>query len=467
MHCSLCYSYTPSSKETMATSYNKSNQNKTNKYAQKPKKGSEQQAPYSREQLRSNQIQSLLDDVLNFKFPADSQLSRWFRERKKLGAKDRSEVAEVVFDIVRHLRLYRQYAQSGEGPLNRRLALLGLRSSLGHEYIDGLLTQYEREWLEHVDQIDLNSLPQAVRYSFPEWLMEHLSQLDKPQELLEALNQKASLDIRVNPFKITRKDALALMEQRPYSPSNPEPTPYSPWGIRLSDKPALNRWPLFEKGLIEVQDEGSQILCELVSPRRGEFVIDFCAGAGGKSLLLGAMMKSTGRLYALDVSEKRLARAKPRVARAGLSNITFITIRDENDTRVKRLAKKASRVLVDAPCSGIGTLRRNPDLKWRQSTQSLAELVDLQKRILYSAARCVAPNGRLVYSTCSLLPQENEAQVQQFLADHPDFIVLNAQETLGDRAKGLDADDNGFLKLRPDTHQTDGFFAAVLQRKAD
>src|SRR5699024_7387489 len=148
-------------------------------------------------------------------------------------------------------------------------------------------------------------------------------------------------------------------------------------------------------------------------------VIDFCAGAGGKTLLLGAMMRSSGRIYAFDVSDARLARAKPRLARSGLSNVTPVVIANENDPRVKRLAGKADRVLVDAPCSGLGTLRRNPDMKWRQSPEGIAEFVDLQQRILQSAARCVAPGGRLVYSTCSILPEENEAQIEAFLAKNP------------------------------------------------
>src|SRR5690606_33125557 len=161
---------------------------------------------------------------------------------------------------------------------------------------------------------------------------------------------------------------------------NPVPTPYSPWGIRLRGRPNVSQWPAFEKGEIEVQDEGSQILVSLVAPRRGEMIIDYCAGAGGKTLLIGALMRSTGRLYAFDVSHARLARAKPRFARSGLSNIVPVVIDPATDQRVKRLRGKAHRVLVDAPCSGLGTLRRNPDLKWRQHPESVAEMLPLQRR---------------------------------------------------------------------------------------
>ena len=243
----------------------------------------------------------------------------------------------------------------------------------------------------------------------------------------------------------------------------PVATPYSPWGIRLKGRPAMNKWHQFEHGLIEVQDEGSQLLALLVGPKRGEMVIDFCAGAGGKTLLLGALMRSTGRLYAFDVSAARLAKAKPRFARSGLSNVVPVAIEHENDTRVRRLAGKAHRVLVDAPCSGMGTLRRNPDLKWRQSAQSLSELVELQARILASASRCVAPGGRLVYATCSILNEENEQQVERFLAAHPEFELIDAAPLLAARTP-LQI-EGPYLKLRPDVHGTDGFFAAVFERR--
>ena len=244
---------------------------------------------------------------------------------------------------------------------------------------------------------------------------------------------------------------------------SPVATPYSPWGIRLAGRPAMNKWHQFEHGVIEVQDEGSQLLALLVGPKRGEMVIDFCAGAGGKTLLLGALMRSTGRLYAFDVSAARLAKAKPRFARSGLSNIVPVAIDHENDTRVRRLAGKAQRVLVDAPCSGFGTLRRNPDLKWRQTPQSLQELVVLQAKILASASRCVAPGGRLVYATCSILTEENEAQAEKFLLEHPDFVQVDAAALMAARTPLQLI--GPYLKLRPDVHGTDGFFAAVFERK--
>jgi tRNA and rRNA cytosine-C5-methylases len=207
-------------------------------------------------------------------------------------------------------------------------------------------------------------------------------------------------------------------------------TPYSPWGLRIEGKPALTKLDAFTRGAIEVQDEGSQLLALLLDAKRGEMVVDFCAGAGGKTLAIGATMRSTGRLYAFDVSAHRLDALKPRLARSGLSNVHPAAIAHERDERIKRLAGKMDRVLVDAPCSGLGTLRRNPDLKWRQSAKSVQELVAKQTAILDSAARLLKPGGRLVYATCSILPQENEAIAEAFSAAHPDFEMLDAGELL-------------------------------------
>lgn len=238
----------------------------------------------------------------------------------------------------------------------------------------------------------------------------------------------------------------------------------SPVGIRLDGKPGINRHPLFTTGVVEVQDEGSQLLGFLLAPRRSDLVVDFCAGAGGKTLMLGAMMQSQGRLYAFDVSEKRLARMKPRLKRSGLSNVHPQVIAHENDSRIKRLAGKIDRVLVDAPCSGLGTLRRNPDLKFRQSPESLESLRIKQSAILASAARLVKPGGRLVYATCSLLDAENGDIVRGFLETHTDFCLVSAAEILaryGIAPAGVDLQ----LQLWPHIHGTDGFFAAVLERR--
>ncbi|WP_419195569.1 RsmB/NOP family class I SAM-dependent RNA methyltransferase [Bordetella petrii] len=406
----------------------------------------------------------MLGEILQWTYPADATLSHWLRAHPALGARDRAEVAEAVYDVLRHLRRYRQLSESGVGPASRRLAILGLASTLGAAALRDGLDPVEGEWLQRVGNIDPATLPRAVRTSMPDWLDERLGRLADPDTLMAALNRPAPLDLRVNPLKAERDAVVAALGNSPAARYDPQPTPHSPWGIRLAGRPAVNRWPQFENGSLEVQDEGSQLLALLVGPKRGEMIIDFCAGAGGKALLLGALMRSTGRLYAFDVSAARLARAKPRFARSGLSNVVPVAIDSENDTRVKRLAGKAQRVLVDAPCSGIGTLRRNPDLKWRQHPDALAELGELQARILHSAARCVAPGGRLVYATCSLLAEENEVQAQRFLDSHPDFELIDGAALLANRCPELQL-DGPYVQLRPDVHGTDGFFAAVFERK--
>ena len=421
------------------------------------------QRPYNLGAARVEQVQSVLGDILQWAHPADAVLSRWMKAHPKLGVRDRGEVADAVFDVLRHLRRYRHFAESGFGPGARRLAILGLSAVVTKSLLDQALTQDEQHWLEHVRQIPLDRLPRAVKNSMPDWLDERLSSLPDADALVAALNHPAPLDLRINPLKTEREAMLELLKAGPAAKFNPQPTPYSPWGIRLQGRPPVNRWPMFEKGEIEVQDEGSQLLAALVAPKRGEMIIDYCAGAGGKTLLIGALMRSTGRLYAFDVSAARLARAKPRFARSGLSNIVPVVIAGNNDQRVKRLRGKAHRVLVDAPCSGLGTLRRNPDLKWRQHPESLAELLALQAGILRQAAQCVAPGGRLVYATCSILPEENEQQVEAFLAENPDFSLLDAGKIVADRCKNLTF-DGPWLSLRPDVHGTDGFFAAVLER---
>ncbi len=202
----------------------------------------------------------------------------------------------------------------------------------------------------------------------------------------------------------------------------------------------------------------------LVEPRRGEMVVDFCAGAGGKTLQMGAAMGSSGRLYAFDVSDKRLANLGPRLKRSGLSNVFPQRISGENDAKVKRLRGKIDRVLVDAPCTGLGTLRRNPDLKFRHTADSVAELNAKQRSILSAAAALVKPGGRLVYGTCSLLAEENEAIVSEFLASHPDFHLVKAADVL--ERQGVKVPETGeYLRLKPHVHDTDGFFAAVMERR--
>ncbi|SPK71215.1 Ribosomal RNA small subunit methyltransferase B (RRNA (Cytosine-C(5)-)-methyltransferase) (16S rRNA m5C967 methyltransferase) [Cupriavidus taiwanensis] len=410
-------------------------------------------------------IDRLLGKVMLFARPADAVVSYYFRENAKLGHRERGIIAEAIYAVLRRRVEFAQFAESGTGAASRRLALLGLAATLGRDALSPFLYPDEAAWLDRLTTIERSSLAPRVRANLPEWLYDELVRQHGEAfaaALGDAWLRPAPLDLRVNLGKTSREAALAELQA---AGLGAEPTPMAPAGIRMTGKPALNQLPIFVNGLVEVQDEGSQLLCSLVAPRRGEMVVDFCAGAGGKTLALGAAMRSTGRLYAFDVSEKRLANLKPRLARSGLSNVHPVLIDSERDAKIKRLAGKADRVLVDAPCSGLGTLRRNPDLKWRQSPESVLELTAKQSAILDSAARLVKGGGRVVYATCSVLEAENEQIVRDFLAAHPNFRLVPAAEVLADQkieVPGLP--DNGMFALYPNLHQTDGFFAAVLER---
>ncbi|MFI4939458.1 MAG: RsmB/NOP family class I SAM-dependent RNA methyltransferase [Burkholderiales bacterium] len=407
--------------------------------------------------------EEVLREILRFTGPADGTLSRYFREHPKLGSRERGVIAEAVYGLLRNKSVYTSFAESGVGPAMRRLAVLGLADAVGADSLGGL-SEEETAWVTRVMQFDRSDLPAALRANLPPWLYDKLVARDGEAATLElaaALNQPAPLDLRVNAIKATREQ---VMDELASAPILCESTPYAALGIRIVKKPALQNLPLFKNGSIEVQDEGSQLLAQIVGAKRGEMIIDFCAGAGGKTLALGAIMRNTGRLYAFDVSEKRLAKLKPRLARSGLSNVHPVLIAHENDVKVKRLAGKIDRVLVDAPCSGLGTLRRNPDVKWRQTPQSLTELNAKQISILSGAARLVKVGGRLVYATCSLLDEENEAIVAQFLAGHEGFALVPMHDVLAEQKIELEMQD--YLKLVPQKHRTDGFFAAVLERKA-
>jgi 16S rRNA (cytosine967-C5)-methyltransferase len=246
-----------------------------------------------------------------------------------------------------------------------------------------------------------------------------------------------------------------------------EPTPWSPLGLRLKHRAPLAATAAFKDGLVEVQDEGSTLAALLADARPGMRVVDFCAGAGGKTLALAAQMQNRGKLVACDVASWRLERAGTRLRRAGISNVERRPLSSERDPWVKHHSKSFDRVFVDAPCLGIGSWRRNPDGKWRATLQDLAELVPRQRDILASAARLVRPGGRLVYVTCSLLREENEAQAEGFLAAHPDFALYPAArawtETIGGEWPGGDE----FLRLTPARHGTDGFFVAIFGRNSD
>jgi len=407
--------------------------------------------------------EAVIGQLLRFEHPADAVVSRYFRDHRELGHADRAFVAETVFAVLRRGRSLE--ARCAGQLSDRHLLLVALAVTRGwnQRELAPVLRANEEEWLATARAMPDSEFSPAVRCDLPDWLYNKLEAqfgAEETEKLAHALNQPAPLDLRVNTLKTNRDAVLARFAEEGIGAAA---GPLSPTAIRLREKPALAKHALFLEGAFEVQDEGSQLLGYLLEPRRGEMVVDFCAGAGGKTLLLGALMKNTGRLYAFDVSDKRLVKLKPRLARSGLSNVHPARIEHERDQKIKRLSGKADRVLVDAPCSGLGTLRRNPDLKWRQSEESVAELTVKQAAILDSAARLVRPGGRLVYATCSLLTAENDAIVEDFLAKHPEFTLTPASTVLARHGIEFSGD---LLRLLPNQHNTDGFFAAVLDRKA-
>jgi 16S rRNA (cytosine967-C5)-methyltransferase len=383
--------------------------------------------------------------ALGFESPADAVLRRFFADHRSLGARDRSAVAETVFDVLRNRRLYAHLAQSGTGPLADRLVAIS-RSR---------------------ERIDASALPSEVRYSLPDWLWGRLAgrmPVPELEALAIAMLAPAGLDLRVNPMKADREAAIDALRAHGIEC---EASPLAPLGIRVAGKPALEKTAPFRDGVVEVQDCGSQLIAHLVAPRRGQTVVDFCAGAGGKTLALAASMRGTGQVFACDVSTARLQRLRPRLARSGASNVQPFGIDSEADPKLERLAGRADAVLVDAPCSGTGTLRRNPDLKWRVGESDVAELAVKQRAILVAAARLVCPGGALVYATCSLLDEENDEIRRWFEATNPGWRVDPARAGLERQGARIDPLlDQDCLRLRPDTHGTDAFYAVRWLRPA-
>ncbi len=407
--------------------------------------------------------------VLKFDHPADQVVSRFFRDHREFGPRERATLAETVYTVLRKKLLFDHLSPSGSGSKERRMAILGFHGP--RDFLKSALNDTEKRWLDNCDAVKPEDLLERHRHNVPEWLVAPLkAQLgDGFWPLVESLQQPAPLDLRVNALTDKRAEVKAELAK---AAIKSEVTPFSPWGLRIEGKPALTKLDAFARGAVEVQDEGSQLLALLLDAKRGEMVVDFCAGAGGKTLAIGATMRNTGRLYAFDTSAHRLDALKPRLARSKLSNVHPAAIAHERDDRIKRLAGKIDRVLVDAPCSGLGTLRRNPDLKWRQSPKSVEELTVKQTAILQSAARLVKSGGRLVYATCSVLPEENEAIAEAFGVANPDFEPVDAAELLqGLKVEGFEAlcaggaDGRRYLRLWPHRHSTDGFFAAAWNRK--
>jgi 16S rRNA (cytosine967-C5)-methyltransferase len=414
----------------------------------------------------------VLSNLLDFNSPADAKLGEFFRNNRDLGTKDRAFVAESVYGVLRRLRFLSTVTANEENDPDdaRKLILAWLLRVQGMSIreLESVLSEQQKEWAHTIKAKSTENLPLAVQADVRDWLWDKLVEQYGEAEALtiaRSMHEQATLDLRVNTIKGDRDEVMAkFIAENTSGETNISPTPYSPIGIRMPSRLNISKHVLFTEGKIEVQDEGSQLLAHLVAPKRGMMVADFCAGAGGKTLAMGALMRNTGRLYAFDVSERRLQNLGKRLKRSGLSNLNAQVISSENDPKLKRLNGKFDRVLVDAPCSGLGTLRRNPDLKWRQTPQDVLELTQKQTAILTRAAKLTKAGGRLVYATCSLLRDENEQIAEQFLASHADFKLVPANEVL--KQHQIELDTGEYLKLLPHLHQTDGFFAAVFEKTA-
>lgn len=414
-----------------------------------------------------DELTRALSVILKLDGPADVLMKLFFKSSPHLGVRDRGLIAEGIYYALRHyasLRWAMRPVHPDRAP--RLAALVTLARQHGLEALPPNSIGREEGPLKNILVAKIEDAPAHVRAELPQWLFDLIeAQYDDTAVLYPAMLEGAPLDLRVNLLKANREEVLAELEKNGVQAFA---TPYSPDGIRLPTKPGLTQWPIYKDGLVDVQDEGSQLIARLVHPHRREMICDFCAGAGGKTLAMGALMRSTGRLYAFDVNEKRLNGMLPRMRRAGLSNVHPIAIRNEKDNRVKRLQGKFDRVLIDAPCSGTGTFRRNPDLKWRLSPAEMDRINDIQKNILEEASKLVKAGGRLVYATCSMIRRENQDVVEAFLAAHPEWHLVPALEVLAQQGITFDPEAakrfGDYFQMLPHVHNTDGFFAAVLVR---
>jgi 16S rRNA (cytosine967-C5)-methyltransferase len=408
------------------------------------------------------------------KKPADALVAEFFRGRRYIGSKDRATIASLFYFIIRRKAALSWLAhQSQHAASPRVLTMLGaaFHQSLDLAAVEALhgqdkyapapLTPTEKAMLGAALQRGLSdpAMPPHIRTNTPEWLHAKITEAyeDTAPALLDALMEEAPIDIRVNTLKAAPKQLTHALKKEGIHHANP--MTYAPNGLRLKKREALFALQSFRDGWFEVQDEGSQLVAAFVDAQPKQRIIDFCAGAGGKTLAIAAHMNNTGRILAFDVHSNRLEEAAKRFRRAGVHNAETKLITSETDGSIKRHKRSADWVLVDAPCTGTGTWRRSPDLKWRTTEADLAELVALQRRILASAARLVKEGGTLVYATCSLLPEENSEQIAWFLSENPDFNPSPASLASLPAAASF--------QLTPSTHGTDGFFVARMQRLAD
>ena len=435
---------------------------------------------------RINATIEILEEVGRSSLNVDRVTLSYFRQRRFAGAKDRSFIIQLVYRLVRNRIKINWWLDSlslAISPRSQVIAGLALFNDGPIEDIEdlfkegehstGLLDDEEGNLIkELVTQSIFNEkMPDNVKYECPDWIADRLRPIygNDLNSHLEALNTEASFDLRLNTLTNPNREGIRQALKR--QGLKTELTTYSPFGLRSNRRQRLDGTKYFKAGLIEVQDEGSQLAALLVGAAPGMQIIDFCAGSGGKAIVMGGLMQNTGRIVAMEVSQNRLKQAGIRISRAGLHNIERKLISDENDKKIKRLTKKFDRVLVDAPCTGTGTWRRDPDTRAKYSDLDLENMMSLQDRILASAARLTKPGGCLVYVTCSLLREENEDRIIALLSRRKDYTIVPIpkiwDEQVTVKGGGQCPTNSEMLRLTPKEHNTDGFFAAVLRRDLD
>tara|TARA_R110000868_G_scaffold218576_1_gene468872 strand:- start:9686 stop:11044 length:1359 start_codon:yes stop_codon:yes gene_type:complete len=422
------------------------------------------------------QVQAAIDlynEIGRTNTPADKCMSNYFRNRRFIGSKDKATIAGLIYGLMRRMGEVDYLIESVKGDKSYRMRIFvymlldGSTKQLienicsGDTFAPDLLNKEEKKNISAIDFGALQSAPDCAKYNYPRWMEYSLKKAygKKLPEIMEAMNQQATTDIRVNTLKSNVENVQAALLKDGFEMRR---TPYSQNCLRMDERKSVFVTESFKKGHFEMQDEGSQLIAELCGAKPGDKVVDFCAGAGGKTLALSAMMQNRGGLQALDIHERRLNEMPKRLKRAGVGNVRTRCINSENDKWVKRNKESQDVVLVDAPCSGAGTWRRNPDSRWKLTQETLSELNDIQHSILMSACRMVKKGGRLVYATCSVLEEENEDQVKAFLEARDDFKVVPVNDV--ETGSAMPVMEGDFLKLNPYDHKVDGFFVAVFER---
>ncbi|MFP6749343.1 MAG: RsmB/NOP family class I SAM-dependent RNA methyltransferase [Alphaproteobacteria bacterium] len=416
----------------------------------------------------------LLERIAGAGAPADRLVGGYFRGRRYAGSKDRRWVTEMVYDV---LRRQGEYAWRAGGTEGRRLALAHLMAGedadadavaalfSGGQYCPANLDTDEQAVLARLSQAAAGEAPAWATGNYPEWLHPALLRRFGPELPAEmaAMGGRAGVDLRVNALKSDRAEVAATLAREDIATT---PGAFAPTALRLDGRRSLAGHALYRNGSIEIQDEGSQLVALLCAAQPGQQVVDYCAGAGGKSLALAALMANKGRIFAFDSQPRRMRPLRERLQRAGARNLQLHALADPAAATVlAELAGKADRVLLDVPCTGSGAWRRNPEAKWRLTAEQLAEFGETQDQILRRAAPLVATGGRLIYATCSILTEENEDRIDGFLGENPAFEVMpigQVWDQVLDRACPC---GGPYLRLTPEQHGTDGFFVAVLRRQ--